>query len=548
MNPFELIGQRLNAGVAIAIDSPACEEASVLERIMQEIAPNLEIKNVYTWDLAWGFQKIAHTPGVGIKLVKHDLEGWDKGTVHDTIRFIRSYENKDPSKGRALFILIDIHKLMSDPMLQRLIKITCDQFYSNSDRNNLKRLMLLGENIILPSDFDGTISKVVLELPTPEQIRTEIELLRDILESSIEDLEVDQSEATWTKIVRSGSGLTIKEISSIVREIVGAYSQIGQMTATRLHEYKVEKLKALGVEVALPPETKIGGLDNLTHFIERRSVLLTGRYEDVPPMKGILAVGPPGTGKSLLAKSVGDTLGVPVFKLDMDALLGSLVGESESKTRAFLKMLSASAPNVLWIDEVDKAFAGMNGKSGDNDSGVGRRVFGMILSWMQENKEPVFVVATANNVSALPIEFLRKGRFDEIFRVDLPTCNEREAIALIHLNRWGKNTSFEVREMLAQTIAKKTEKFSGAEIAKIVEDSALFAMEGNRPGMIEECDVLTLCAATQPLAVQEAEEMEILQKACARFVPASSSEEVRTTSISLGRGGVNGMKRQKKEQ
>jgi len=207
----------------------------------------------------------------------------------------------------------------------------------------------------------------------------------------------------------------------------------------------------------------------------RRLFTKEARALNLPQPKGVLLAGPPGTGKSLIAKNVAAILNLPLLQLDIAGMLGSLVGQSEQNIKRALSTASAIAPCVLWIDEVEKALSG----TGDT-SGVSQRILGTILTFMAEQTAGVFVVATCNDVTALPTEFKRKGRFDENFFVNLPTTAEREAILKIHLERFG----CKVKPEIVAEIAKGTIKFSGAELETLAAEAAILAFDACRPQQV----------------------------------------------------------------
>ena len=202
--------------------------------------------------------------------------------------------------------------------------------------------------------------------------------------------------------------------------------------------------------------------------------------------------------------------------------------------KAILEMAEAAAPVVLWIDEIEKAFAGVSGEG--HDSGVGKRVFGQFLTWMQEKSGFVYVVATANDVANLPPELLRAGRFDEIFRVDLPTKSEREKILAIHLTKHGTNTGVNAIAAMCQTVAAHTDRFSGAELEGIVTQAKNMARLRRQRGLIQSDDLLTLAQTTTPLAKKKAADLERMRESWKDFKAASSAEDAPV--VSMGRGGA----------
>ena len=251
----------------------------------------------------------------------------------------------------------------------------------------------------------------------------------------------------------------------------------------------------------------IGGLDQLKDWLLRRRDAFSRRAQEygLPSPKGLLIVGIPGTGKSLTAKATAAVLGRPLLKLDAGKLYGSLVGQSEGNLRTVIQTAEAIAPCCLWIDELEKGLAGSR-SSGSTDGGTSARVFGSLLSWMQEKRSPVFVVATANDVTQLPPELLRRGRFDDLFFVDLPDQQEREAIWGIQIARYGrKAAAYDL-----SGLARASEGFTGAEIEQTVIDALYRAFaEGREPGML---DITLAIGAVVPLSKLMGEQIAGLRK------------------------------------
>jgi SpoVK/Ycf46/Vps4 family AAA+-type ATPase len=262
----------------------------------------------------------------------------------------------------------------------------------------------------------------------------------------------------------------------------------------------------------------VGGLDLLKDWLRKRRAAFSqeARAFGLPAPKGVLLLGVQGTGKSLSAKAIANLWNLPMLRLDVGRVFGSLVGASEANMRAAIRTAEAVAPCILWIDELEKGFAGVQG-SGVSDSGTTARVFATFLTWMQDKRAPVFVVATANDVSQLPPELLRKGRFDEIFFIDLPTAAEREQIFAIHLRKRGRDP----QHYDLKRLAAATEGFSGAEIEQVVVAGLFTAFDAGRE--LTTDDMLEEVRHTVPLAVMMREEIEELRTwAQLRTRPASS--------------------------
>ncbi|HLV43460.1 MAG TPA: AAA family ATPase, partial [Aggregatilineales bacterium] len=302
-----------------------------------------------------------------------------------------------------------------------------------------------------------------------------------------------------------------------------SYGRLDERAVPLMLEEKKQRIRRTEVLEFWPSaETvdDIGGLDILKQWLEQRAAAFTAEARDygLPYPKGILLVGIQGTGKSLSAKATASLWQLPLLRLDVGRLMGGLVGESEAKTREMIRIAEAMAPCVLFIDELDKGFAGL-GSGFVGDSGTSARVFGTILTWMEEKETPVFIAATANSIEALPSEVLRKGRFDEVFFIDLPSERERREIFEVHLSRVRPNR---LREFDLTALAFQSEGFNGAEIEQAIYEAMHAAFNQRREFTTE--DILRAMAAIVPLSKTSQERIERLQEwaQSGRCRPASS--------------------------
>jgi SpoVK/Ycf46/Vps4 family AAA+-type ATPase len=298
-------------------------------------------------------------------------------------------------------------------------------------------------------------------------------------------------------LAQACQGLSCYETKQLLQR---GYQQDGALDADDLqliHDEKAQIIKKSGMlELVKVKEglADIGGLDNLKPWLKQKSKVLNNwtaaRAFGVEAPKGMMIVGMPGCGKSLSAKAASKLFNLPLLKLDMGSLMGKFVGESEGNMRRALKMAEAVSPCVLWIDEVEKAFAGLHGLNSE----VSTRMFGYFLSWMQEKTSQVFVIATANDISALPPELLRKGRFDEIFYVDFPNERERKAIFEVHLRKRNQLHN----DINLDELVKATKDYSGADIEAVVKDSIESAFVDNAR-RLDTARLLRIIKDTQPL-------------------------------------------------
>lgn len=380
---------------------------------------------------------------------------------------------------------LQLHLDQSDPMLVRRIRDTLRVAKANGHA-----LILLGCRLKLPAELEHEFTPIDFHLPGPEQLGV---VLDGILHSAkLDPLDGDLREAA----LLSALGLTTTEAENAfalsVVEIAGIDPGI-------IAREKARALKRNGLVEVVEASTSladIGGLENLKVWLEGRAGAFgaSARSYGLPAPKGLLIVGIPGTGKSLTAKATAGVFGLPLLRLDMGRVFGGIVGQSEANLRSVIETAEAIAPCVLWIDEIEKGFSGSQ-SSGSTDGGTSSRVFGSFLSWMQEKTKAVFVVATANEVSKLPPEFLRKGRFDEMFFVDLPDSKERAAIWDIVIERHGrKPTDYD-----PVVLARACEQFTGAEIEAVFIDALHEAFaEGVEPDAARH--ILPAMSHTVPLA------------------------------------------------
>ncbi|PSF30012.1 hypothetical protein C7H19_24100 [Aphanothece hegewaldii CCALA 016] len=505
----------------ISLDSPAPEEQSVLEKICSDVADHPKIKApVMAWTLADGMRSVTYHAESGISYA--EVKG-SNNPNHDPILSALSFIEQHQQSG--IFVLIDLHPYLgSDPhrldlAIMRKLKSLCFSLKATK-----KRIILLGQGITLCSDLSGLIYEQKVELPTSTEIRESFNFCFDDLKNlkftvALDDEAVD-------RLVRSAQGLTFEEYWNGLRLATIANNGRLDITASdRIYQLKVEKLLKLNLELSPPPPVEIGGLAPLKTWIAQRTKLFNAAMTrtEIPSPKGLLLVGLPGTGKSLVAKTIGSWWNVPILKLDIGSLMNSLVGESEANMRHLLSTAEAVAPCILLLDEIDKAFASAGSGSVSTDSGVMMRMFGTFLTWMADKVAPVFVVATANDISALPPELSRKGRFDEIFFVDLPNVAERAEILKLHLAKY----SAQLQNPEIESLAIASPEFSGAELEAAVTEAAIKAFDSERYPEIMASDVREAIANTVPLAQSYFNKVQALREWAATSARrASEVEEV----------------------
>ncbi|MEO5917255.1 MAG: AAA family ATPase [Luteolibacter sp.] len=379
---------------------------------------------------------------------------------------------------------LQLHLDQTDPLLIRRIKDLLRIAKAGGHA-----LILLGCRLKLPAELEHEITHVDFRLPDSAQLGT---VLDGILKSAkIKNVHPVVRESA----LQCALGLTTTEAENAFALSVVETKGIDHKVVAR---EKARTLKRNGLVEVVEATTSlddIGGLGLLKEWLTRRAGAFSesAKSYGLPAPKGLLIVGIPGTGKSLTAKATARAFGLPLLRLDMGCVFGGIVGQSEANLRSVIQTAEAIAPCVLWIDEIEKGFSGSK-SSGSSDGGTSSRVFGSFLSWMQEKTKAAFVVATANDVSKLPPEFLRKGRFDEMFFVDLPDALERAQIWDIVIARHGRKA----RDFDTVALARACEQFTGAEIEAVFIDAMHEAYaEGKEPGPKE---ILEATARTVPLA------------------------------------------------
>ncbi len=401
-------------------------------------------------------------------------------------------EQIEDTQDKAVYVLHNFQQFLTGQKADPLVVARLFNLAHKLKTTN-QTIILLEEDIKLPM-FEGLIHVFDYGLPSAAVIKAFLKQLVNRLPPGITKPHVGN------ELVRSCQGLTIAEINDAIRFSLKKYPQLNSdILGQQVNQFKLAKLKRLGVELSHEPDVKVGGFKTLKTWLTRRKKLFASPNKKLPQPKGVMLVGVPGCGKSLIAKNIGSELGVPVMHLDIRSLYHSLLGETEKNLRRVLKTAEAIAPVCLWIDEIEKAF---DGGSSTHDGGVSKGVFGTFLNWMQEKQQPVFVVATANKVNSLPPEFLRKGRFDEIFFVDLPNTEERSDILAIHLKKFEINLSVEQ----VQTLVKKTEDFTGAEIAYLVTEAVTLAHAEER--QLSLLDLETVLKEITPQADRDYESIQ----------------------------------------
>lgn len=469
---------------------PSAEEGRLEELLGAVAASHRPPRQIWRWDFASGFAhdgKAAQAPDQAILAVL-----------------------AAPADAPLIVVLRDLHRFWDNPLVARLLRNAAAQL-----RTTRKTLVLVAPGVVLPKDLAEDLTLVALPLPDEEA-------LGKALHDAVPEKDRALSPRTEEALLRAARGLSLQAFRRALARAMVAQGCIDERTIQAVLSAKRRAVAASGVlEVVKEGEglEGVGGLALLKAWLARRGGAFgdKARRYGLPAPKGVLLVGLQGTGKSLVAQAVARAWSLPLLRLDVGRLMGSLVGESEARARQALELAESMAPCVLWIDELDKAFAGANGAG---DSGVSARVLGFLLTWMQEKEAPAFVVATANRVDLLPPELLRKGRFDELFYLGLPTEAERTAIFEVHLKRFRPLSwqSFDLARL-----AMVSGGFSGAEIEQAIVEAMHEAFEAERE--VNTDDVISAVRQSVPLSRTAGEHLAALEAwAAGGRARAASSE------------------------
>lgn len=398
----------------------------------------------------------------------------------------------------AIFLLKDFHPYLEDPHVVRRMRDV-----ANDLKNTYKTLILVSPKLNLPMELEKEITLIDIPMPDANEMMSLLKsICTTVVKKNNADVKLNIEEA-WS-LVRAAQGLTLTEAENAFAKALVDDSIINIQDISLVLKEKQQIIRKSGILEFYPSDSdlsQVGGLDHLKHWLMLRGKAFSTKAADfgLPAPKGVLLLGAPGCGKSLTAKAIASTWQMPLLRLDFGKIFSGYIGSSEENMRRALKVAESIAPTILWIDEIEKGLAG--GASGQSDGGTATRVFGTFLTWMQEKTSKVFVVATANKIEALPPELLRRGRFDEIFFMDLPQASVREEIAKIHLSKRDR----QVENYDIKTLVTVTKGFSGAEIEHVVVEGLFKAYYENRELKTE--DLLKAAGETIPLSTTYAEEL-----------------------------------------
>lgn len=441
---------------------------------------------LWSWDWADGFKVLfssSHTPCPAAQLPDQALA-------------LLSGLEED-----GVFLLPDFHMVMKNqPRLIRRLRNLAREF-----QYVRKTIVITAASLEVPQELKDDI--VIVEVPLPGEEELEA-ILRSL--TTTPGAKVALNQAAFSQMIRSALGLSANQAQRVFARAVVSGGVLDSSDFEMIMSEKKQIIRESGALQFITPKEAmqdVGGLSVLKNWLKTRGRAFTqeARRYGLPEPKGIALIGISGTGKSLTAKTIARMWGLPLIRLDIGALFGSLVGQSEENTRRALRLAETIAPCVLWIDEIEKGLA-----AGGGDSGTSMRVLGSILSWMQEKTRPVFVAATANDISMLPTELLRRGRFDEIFFLDLPNTVERREIFKVHIRKRGRDPeSFDLNRLAALS-----NDYVGAEIEQAVIDAMYIAFcDNDRPGReFNTDDTAEAIRRMVPMSRSQAEKVEALRQ------------------------------------
>jgi SpoVK/Ycf46/Vps4 family AAA+-type ATPase len=467
------------------------------ERLVRTIARRLN-KPLFVWTATKG-------------LFRSDLPN----AIYNTAQPLQALAHISSMSLVALYLLKDFQAHLEDPIILRKLKDISEQFESREGC-----LIICSSVVSIPTDLKRIAVHFVLQLPSREELRRTITETVDEMRYK-GNVHIGLTADEMDQLADRLKGLTGSEARRAICQAILDDNRLTQEDLPRILERKkeiIEKSSILEVYYCEDPSTSIGGMKQLKAWLAKRKKVFSREAEKqgLQPPKGILILGVQGCGKSQMAKTVAMDWGLPLLRLDPGKIYDKYIGESEKNLRQALTIAESMAPVVLWIDEIEKGFSYSQGS--DADAGLSKRVFGAFLTWLQEKEGSVFVVATANDIPSLPPEFLRKGRFDEIFFVDLPGLEERKEIFAIHLRKRKKDP----QEFDLGLLAERAKGFSGAEIEQVIISGLYSAFSGS--GNLNTKLILEEIESTKPLSVTMREKIDDLRDwARERTVPAGES-------------------------
>lgn len=525
-----IVGEYVRAGYQ-ALFIPTTEEARV-ENELRELAKACNPPRGYiSWDCIDGFS----APKAAAKDKKY------MNCVMALKAIVATKEDEDdegdvPFTGDAFFHFKDLTDFQGDPSVRRVIRSLCE---SNKlvNRQRKRTLIITSPSDKLHEHLKPCLTVVDFKLPNETMLWRVLEFVKRSVERSER---VACPEDLADEIVAALRGLTGTEAENTLARSLARHKKFKPELLETIREEKAQIIRKSEILTYIPveqmaPREEIGGFDKLMTYIDRRRLAYSkaARAVDLDYPKGIVLVGIPGTGKSYVAMAVGHLLGLPAYIMDIGSVFGSLVGESESRMRGVMRQVEAQQGCVLLIDEADKALGGAADSQGD--SGVTRRVFGQLLTWLATKRDRTFVIVTLNRTEGIPPEFFRAGRFDAVFYTDLPHEAEREQIIKIHLRKRGVDPAkLKMNPKDWAQLVNATEGFVGSELEELVRESRYRAFENRESGTPTFEELIVAKNNIIPVARIDKKGIEAILNFCRsrRLLPVSSEPKKRTRAAS----------------
>ena len=458
----------------------ATNEEERIEYLIKYCAKKYVVRTYYSWDFVSGYQGNPNDTGFAARNPLEALDLIDKLTPETA----------------SLFVLKDYDNFLKDFSVVRKLKNL-----SRSLKTQPKNIIIVSSEINIPDSLKEFVTLLEFPLPSYSEIVEELNRLISSLQQEIEP-------KTLNNIATACQGLSLERIRRVLSKVIAKYGEIDASSPNLILQEKKQIIQQTQLlEFCLNDKniSDLGGLDNFKDWLSLRAKAFSQeaiKY-GLPYPKGLLLVGVQGTGKSIAAKIIAHEWQLPLLRLDFGRLFASLIGQSEQRVRKMIEIAEALSPCVLWVDEIDKAFAGAQSSG---DSGTTSRVLATFITWLSEKTSPVFVVATANNIDWIPPEILRKGRFDEMFFLNLPTREEREAIFEVHLKKYRPKL---IETFQLALLGQLSKDFSGAEIEQVVIEAMRLGFNENREFNNE--DILVSIQNLVPLAKTKNKEIDMLK-------------------------------------
>lgn len=455
-------------------------EEERIEYLIKYCAKKYVTRTYYSWDFIDGYQGNPNDTGFAARNPLEALDLIDKLTPETA----------------SIFVLKDYDNFLKDFSVIRKLKNL-----SRSLKTQPKNIVIVSSELNIPDSLKEFVTLLEFPLPSYSEILEELNRLTSALQQDIKP-------ETLNSIATACQGLSLERIRRVLSKVIAKYGEIDDSSPTLILQEKkqiIQQTQLLEFCLTDKALSDLGGLDNFKDWLKLRSKAFSQEAIEygLPYPKGLLLVGVQGTGKSVAAKIIAHEWKLPLLRLDFGRLFASLIGQSEQRVRKMIEIAEALSPCVLWVDEIDKAFAG---SQSSGDSGTTSRVLATFITWLAEKTSPVFVVSTANNIEFIPPEILRKGRFDEMFFLNLPTREEREAIFEVHLRKYRPDA---VTNFQLPLLGQLSKDFSGAEIEAVVIESMRLGFNENREFNNE--DVLISIQNLVPLARTKSKEIDLLK-------------------------------------